>query len=92
MNLTNNKSSPVRFSYIVYNGLSNTQYCVAQLSAGPNTVYFTNAATNCYTTGGTALTNVAADGTVALQWQVPSSSSGAIAFDYCIDNLTPVTQ
>jgi hypothetical protein len=92
MSFTNNTSSAVRFSYLVYNGTSNVAYCVSQLSPGQNTVYFTNATANCYQTGGTALSNAAADGTVALQWQVPSSANGSISFNYCVDNLTPLTQ
>jgi hypothetical protein len=92
MTLTNNTSAAVRFSYIVYNGSSNTAYCVSQLTPGTNTVYFNNATSNCYTTGGTVLSKTAADGTVALQWQVPSSQFGAVPFNYCIDNLTPLTQ
>jgi hypothetical protein len=93
MTFTNSAASSVRFSYIVYNGISNTQYCVKQLSPGQNAIYFTNANATCYNTpAGAALTNVAADGTVALQWQVPSSISGAVPFNFCIDNLTPLTQ
>jgi hypothetical protein len=93
MNLTNSDPSDmVRFSYLVYNGSSNVAYCVSQLYAGSNTVYFTNTSTNCYTTGGVGLTSVVADGVVALQWQVPSSTIGTTPFNFCIDNLTPLTQ
>jgi hypothetical protein len=93
MNLTNTyPSDMVRFSYLVYNGSSNVAYCVGQLYSGPNTVYFTNTATNCYTTGGVGLTGTVADGVVALQWQVPSTPAGTTPFSFCIDNLTPLTQ
>jgi hypothetical protein len=93
MTFTNSASAAVRFSYIVYNGTGNTAYCVKQLSSGQNAIYFTNANATCYNTpAGSALTNVLADGTVALQWQVPSSTNGAVPFNFCIDNLTPLTQ
>jgi hypothetical protein len=94
MTLTNTvyPTDKVQFSYLVYNGSSNVAYCVAQLNPGPNTVYFTNTVSNCYTTGGVGLTTTNADNLVALQWQVPGSPLSATPFNYCIDNLTPLTQ
>ena len=94
MTLTNTvyPTDKVQFSYLVYNGSSNVAYCVAQLNPGLNTVYFTNTVSNCYTTGGVGLTTGNADNLVALQWQVPASPQSATPFNYCIDNLTPLTQ
>jgi hypothetical protein len=90
MGVTNNlPSSKIRFSFVTSDG---SAYCLNQLSAGTNTVHFTTTATNCYGTGGTALTTSVADTVVSLQWQVPTSPAGTTSFDFCIDHLTPLTQ
>ena len=67
-------------------------YCVKQVAAGANTVHFSSTSTNCFGTGGTALTSTVADTIVGLQWQVPTSINGTTSFDFCIDHLTPLTQ
>ena len=39
-----------------------------------------------------SLTAALADHVEALQWQVPTTPAGAVAFDYCINNITPILQ
>jgi hypothetical protein len=94
MNLTNSTypSDKVQFTYSVYNGSTNVQYCLQQLYAGANTVYFTNTQTLCWTTGGTLFPTNDVNGVVSMQWGVPSSPDGPVPFNFCIDSLTPIIQ
>ena len=90
MDVTNNlPSSQIRFGFLTSDG---SNYCVKQVAAGANTVHFSSTSTNCFGTGGTALTSTVADTIVGLQWQVPTSINGTTSFDFCIDHLTPLTQ
>jgi hypothetical protein len=93
MNLTNSiPTSPVRFSYKIFNGSDLIEYCVSQLRPGENVVYFTNTSQNCFQAGGAVLLSTTADNLEAIQWQVPTTNVSSMTFQYCIDSLTPLFQ
>jgi hypothetical protein len=57
------------------------------------TVHFSDAKQSCdLGTPGPALTAAMADHMEAIQWQVPTSVAADVSFDYCVFNITPITQ
>lgn len=92
---TNNATSTVRLTFKVRdlstNGLAD--YCLDLPTTATSTIHFSDAKLNCYAgTPGPALSGATADHVVGLQWQVPSSLAGAVAFNFCIGDITAITQ
>jgi hypothetical protein len=90
----NRASSVVRLTFKVRDPASGSlvDYCL-DLGTTTSIIHFSDAKQECYAAvPGPALTAAMADHVEGLQWQVPTSPAGAVSFDYCISNLTPLTQ
>jgi hypothetical protein len=89
----NMASSVVRLTFKVRDPASGSlvDYCL-DLGTTTTVVHFSDARQQCYATlPGPALTAALADHVEGLQWQVPTSPAGAVSFNYCISNITPLT-
>jgi hypothetical protein len=92
--LQNRASSVVRLTFKVRDPGSGSlvDYCL-DLGSTTSVIHFSDAKQQCYAQiPGPSLSAAMADHVEGLQWQVPTSPAGAVAFDYCISNITPLTQ
>ena len=92
---TNNATSTVRLTFKVRD-LSNNNlvdYCLNLPTTATSTIHFSDAKLNCYdSVPGPALGAATADHVVGLQWQVWASLDGPVPFNFCISNITALTQ
>jgi hypothetical protein len=69
------------------NLVDGTQYCYAISTSKTYTLAWSQFRTNCYTTGGTALSATALPQIKSLAWQAGTDASTAHAFDFCVDHV-----
>lgn len=79
----------LRFNVTLF-GVAGDPYCASGLSAGPNTIRFSDLNQACYNTppGGAVPATAQLQ---AIQWQVATVTDAATPFDFCIENLTALT-
>src|SRR5262245_25031732 len=90
----NRAASTVRMTFKVRDpGSGQLADSCLDLSTATSTIHFSDARLSCYLNPpGPALTAALADHLEALQWQVPTNTTAAVGFDYCISSITPLTQ
>src|SRR5262249_44594182 len=89
----NMASSVVRLTFKVRDPGSGSlvDYCL-DLGTTTSIIHFSDAKQQCYAAlPGPALTAAMADHVGGLQWQGPPSPAGAVSFNYCVSNITPIT-
>jgi hypothetical protein len=78
------KASPIEGT------VANPNYCVPGVAMGANTFKFNQILLNCY--DATSLTAIAPTAPLHdIQWQIATVAGAPTPFNFCIENLTPIT-